>query len=323
MKEWPLVTVCHLCYNNAHWIVESAQSVRASTYPNIQHIIIDDCSQDDSWETLTNYVQSLEDGAITLLRHETNRGIPAGHNHGVELARGKYFFGAVSDDIVMPKKLMDDVRLLEGLEDDEVVGVFSLAQKFVHSIGDRADIMGYRFKDGWRQSEGKISIEEMTRFLSDKNFIPAPTVILKTEWLKSSPYDTSYFLEDYPKWVDMCLAGRTLWFREATSMHYRRSESSFSNTNRQDKFRLRVIQDGIRCKMRLHESLGHRESCKMILRNDGIILLRSHSKEMRAWVQAAIAERNWRGALYAMSRFTTNRYMLRLAWFVSIRTSRI
>ena len=223
----------------------------------------------------------------------------------------------------MPEKLMDDVRLLESIEDDEVVGVFSLAQLFTHSIGDRDEVMGYRFPELKRPTAGKVSIEEMTDILAEKNFIPAPTAVLKTEWLRLSPYDTSYFLEDYPKWVDMCLEKKALWFREDITMHYRRSKGSFSNGNRKDKFRQRVIQDSMRCKIRLLESSGAIESSRTVLRNEGIQFLRSDSQEMRAWVQAYIVQKNWRGVLYGMSRVTSNRYLLRLAWFISKRTGKI
>jgi glycosyltransferase involved in cell wall biosynthesis len=319
MEKFPLVTVCHLCYNNAPFIIQSAQSVRRSTYPNIQHIIIDDCSQDDSWDVLNAFVDTLPAGELTLVRHNENRGIPAGHNHAAELAQGKYLCSAISDDLIKPEKISDDIRLLESVNDPDVVGIFSLAQIFHHEIGDSDHVMGYHSKFE-RFKTGKISPEHMARLLEIKNFIPAPSVILKTDWIRKHPYDTSYFLEDYPKWVDMCLRKKAFMFREEIMTYYRRIEGSFSQTERRDVFRFRIIEDTIRCRVRMYEASGKTKQLKTLLRNDGLLLMRSNFPEVKRWLHRAIKKRKLRGVLTFANHFTSNRYVLRLAWYISRKT---
>ena len=326
MEDLPLVTVCHLCYNNANWIIESADAVRKSTYPHIEHIIIDDCSTDDSWIRLKEYVAALDSGAIKLIRHEQNAGIPAGHNHGVKIANGKYYCGAVSDDIIAPEKIMEDVLLMESVADEEVVGVYSLAQFFTHVPGDREEIMGFprrrtfmgfKLNRNFHIEEGKVPTEQMKEILSRKNFIPAPTTMLRTDWLKGSPYDSSFFLEDYPKWVDLCLQGKALWFRKDLTTYYRRSEKSFSSKFRNDSIRLRVIHDTVRCRMTLLEDLGHWRQSRSELRERGHFLLRANFGMFEEWFHSAVAERQWRGPLYFTSRYTSNKYFLKMALMLS------
>jgi glycosyltransferase involved in cell wall biosynthesis len=48
MSQYPLVTVICLCYNHADYVIESLNSVINQDYKNIELIILDDCSKDDS-----------------------------------------------------------------------------------------------------------------------------------------------------------------------------------------------------------------------------------------------------------------------------------
>lgn len=114
--EYPLVTVFTLIYNtNPRYVIEAIESVRANNYPNLQHIIIDDCSPNPEpkravkqWIKDNNYL-------CEFYEHETNYGICKTLNHVLELTKGKYLFGC-SDDLISSTKILSDVEILEKSE---------------------------------------------------------------------------------------------------------------------------------------------------------------------------------------------------------------
>ncbi len=78
-KELPLVSIVMAAYNRASTIERAVESVRKQTYPNIELIIIDDGSVDNTIEKVQPY---LSDN-IRLYKHEINRGVTAAKNSGL------------------------------------------------------------------------------------------------------------------------------------------------------------------------------------------------------------------------------------------------
>ena len=315
MSDYPLVTVCHLCFNNAKHICEAITAVRETNYPNIQHFVIDDGSRPEEVHMLRSFLEKIDTSDINLIVHETNRGIPASQNHAVELARGKYFIGSISDDLMIPSRIKSDVDCLEESTED-VVGLFAIAEIFHAEIGDgNGQFMG-RLEGYTHGRNHEISPSQLRDMLLNKNFIPAPTVMLKTEWLREVKFDTTYFLEDYPQWVQVVNEGKSLMYRPEISTHYRRLEQSFSARGRKDYYALRIRQDVIRCRMELmkDEQEIHRKFDEL---RDGIDILQSDNLRSRRWLLATIRRHGGAGVLYYFACHTNRRYPLRFAWYLS------
>lgn len=90
------VSVITPAYNSANWILRAIASVRNQGYPNWEHIIIDDCSSDE-----TNSIVGREcrrDTRIHLLKTERNGGAATARNLGIKAARGRFIAFLDSDD---------------------------------------------------------------------------------------------------------------------------------------------------------------------------------------------------------------------------------
>lgn len=103
-----IVTVAMVTYNSAAYIRHAIESVLASSYPNFELVISDDCSTDDTWEI----VKSYKDDRIVTNRNPQNIGEYANRNICVELAKGEFLLFIDGDDMIYPHGLEFMVKML-------------------------------------------------------------------------------------------------------------------------------------------------------------------------------------------------------------------
>ena len=97
----PLVSVIMPAYNHERYVAAAVESVLGQTYPGLELIVIDDASQDGTWEVL----ESFKDPRLRLIRHEVNRGAHATLNEALEMAEGEYVAILNSDDVFHQERL--------------------------------------------------------------------------------------------------------------------------------------------------------------------------------------------------------------------------
>ena len=106
-KNNPLVSVIVPIYNVEKYLPECIDSIRAQTLKDIEIILIDDGSPDDSGQIIDEYAK--KDSRIRTV-HRENKGYTATVNEGIALAKGKYIGIIESDDWIEPdmyEKLYD------------------------------------------------------------------------------------------------------------------------------------------------------------------------------------------------------------------------
>lgn len=101
----PLVSVVMPCYNYASFVGDAVDSVLSQTYKNIELIIINDGSTDDTKEIL----EAITDSRVTVL-HIENSGVSAARNKGIELAKGQFIAFIDADDLWSPDKIQLQVQ---------------------------------------------------------------------------------------------------------------------------------------------------------------------------------------------------------------------
>ena len=93
-------------YNQAHCIYKGLRSVQNQSLKNIEIIIIDDCSEDNSTEVIKEYQK--EDPRIILILHDTNEGEIKSRTDGIRKAKGKYITIIDGDDALIHKDILKD-----------------------------------------------------------------------------------------------------------------------------------------------------------------------------------------------------------------------
>jgi len=120
MTKAPLVSVIMPAYNAAEYIKEAVVSILDQSLGDLELIIVDDGSTDDTWEIMEKLAGS--DNRITILRNDKNRNICYTLNKAIDAARGKYIARMDSDDWSYSDRLQKQFTYLESHEGAVIVG---------------------------------------------------------------------------------------------------------------------------------------------------------------------------------------------------------
>ena len=100
----PDISVIITVYNQANKFYSALRSVQNQSLKNIEIIIIDDCSLDNTTEIITQYMK--EDERIIYIKHESNDGKIKSRSDGVRIAKGKYITIIDGDDSLSNKNIL-------------------------------------------------------------------------------------------------------------------------------------------------------------------------------------------------------------------------
>ena len=103
----PLVTVIVTAYNRAKTINRTLQSILIQTYNNIEIVVVDDGSTDNTIELL----EQINDSRIRIIKHPVNRGVVAAKNTGLDNIKGEWFVFIDSDDEIVPDAIESLIRI--------------------------------------------------------------------------------------------------------------------------------------------------------------------------------------------------------------------
>jgi len=124
----PLVSVVIPSYNHEKYIQESIQSIINQDYKNIELIIIDDGSKDNSVQVIQNMISVCQERFVRFkFIHRHNKGLCATLNEALEWCRGEFFSPIASDDIALPHKIS---YLTGRILNSDFAVVFGLVQQF-------------------------------------------------------------------------------------------------------------------------------------------------------------------------------------------------
>lgn len=145
LKHFPLITVVIPSYNHQYFVESAVKSVMEQTYPNIELIVIDDGSKDNSLLVLESLKNSYE---FKLIIQE-NTGVCGALNNAItNFAKGEYIALLASDDFWHPEKLLLQMEKLQVNSDSQLC--FSQAAKIKLESGvEECSIFPKKCYSGW------------------------------------------------------------------------------------------------------------------------------------------------------------------------------
>lgn len=111
MSSSPLVSAIVPSYNYAAYVVEAVESCLAQTFADLEVVVVDDRSTDDSPRLLRE--RYADHPRVRLLLAEENKGVSGNFNRGLQAARGKYVGYCCADDAWLPEHVATLVPALE------------------------------------------------------------------------------------------------------------------------------------------------------------------------------------------------------------------
>lgn len=222
----PLVSIVIPCYNHEHFVKDCVQSIINQTYRNIELIIIDDGSVDNSIlriEEMINICNSRFN-SFKFIKRE-NRGLCATLNEALSICNGKYFSAIASDDVLLDQKIQKQVEYLEkNLDCVAVFGGVNLIDKnskFIKKIIPRDKDLSFH------------------NIIMSNYAIFAPTQLIRMKSLLSlgsQPYPTHLKIEDWYMWLKLAQIGKLKNIQEVF-VGYRQHDSNTSK-------KIAIIQKG-------------------------------------------------------------------------------
>jgi glycosyltransferase involved in cell wall biosynthesis len=161
-------------YNRQTYLSEAINSILGQTYKNIELIIIDDGSTDDS-NIILDYFKK-KDKRVKVF-HQENKGISAARNNGIRRAKGDYIAVADSDDLSNPERIKTSVKAIKG--HDFVYGVYGAATE--HAIVTH-----------WITPPEKVTLED----IRNNGAWPHLTLMAKKECFKGAYRDDWRYNDD-------------------------------------------------------------------------------------------------------------------------------
>lgn len=116
----PLVSVIIPVYNCEKYLEESISSIINQTYKNMEILITDDCSTDNSYNILMLFAE--KDKRIKLFRNNENLKIVKTLNAMISKAQGEFIARMDSDDISLPRRIEEQVNFLQKNESIDICG---------------------------------------------------------------------------------------------------------------------------------------------------------------------------------------------------------
>lgn len=200
------VTVVIPCYNDGEYIIEALNSVLRQTFTPEKIIIVDDGSSNDTLEIL----KSIKNDLVTLI-FQTNQGVCAARNNGIDSATTSYILTLDADDFFEPTFIEKAKKILDG---DDSTGVVCCHYVEFGTGEKNIDIV-------------KPSGHTTTDFLVKNNGV-ASALFRKECWVEANGYDPAFKngYEDWDFWLSILSKGWLMEVLKEPLFKYRKKMSS-------------------------------------------------------------------------------------------------
>lgn len=223
MNNLPLVSVIIPCYNHEKYIEQSILSVINQTYKNIELIVIDDGSKDNSSEIIKNMQKKFEFTFIS----QKNQGVCRTLNQGVLLSKGKYIAIIASDDYWDTSKIQKQIEELKKNQNSE----FCFTQAIEFDDFNKKRIFPKRFKIG-----------NVLNFVFIKDFVPAGSMMFSRKLFdRLKGFNENLQAEDWD-FVIRSAANTEFCVVKEPLLYYRSHDSNtMKTTPRKEIFRQKAL----------------------------------------------------------------------------------
>lgn len=194
----PLVSVCIPAYNNAGYIKDTVESILQQTYRNIELIVVDDNSTDDTVAVL----ESISDERLKLYRNEHNLGMAGNWNRCLSLATGEFVKLICADDMIDRNAIELEAQ---AMQEHPTVNLVESDTRLVDINGKKTGAFKRYYKSGL--VDGR-KLAHTSLIIQDFYGAPVNNLIRRSALEKEGGFDPSFtYILDFDLWVKLSLSG--------------------------------------------------------------------------------------------------------------------
>lgn len=229
----PLVSVIISTYNSSQYVVETLESVAGQTWRELELIITDDNSKDNTVELCSKWLEQHEDRFVVtnLLTSPINTGISANANRGLKVSEGRWIKFLGADDLLLANCIENNINYVINNPEAEVV--FSkvnlyknlfLEENYQRTVPGQIKPSSILWPDRSSESQYRMLL------VSDRIHF-SPSVFIRREAIVSvGGFDERFrLLEDYPLWLNLTKRGKRLFYFDNVTVNYRIHSDALNN----------------------------------------------------------------------------------------------
>ncbi len=213
----PLVSVCIPAYNNAEYIRDTIASVLNQTYRNIELIVVDDKSTDET----ASVVESVKDERLKLYRNEKNLGMVGNWNRCLKLATGEFIKLVCADDLLDADAIEKEAGAMREHPD---VNLVESDTRLVDINGKKTGAF-HRYRKSGVVDGAKLA----KRSLLIQNYFGAPVnnLIRRSALRETGGFDNSLtYILDFDMWLRLACTGKVYIIHELLNSFRIRNDSN-------------------------------------------------------------------------------------------------
>jgi len=211
------ISVIMPTYNRANSIISSINSVLSQTYHNLELIVVDDCSNDNTESLISN----IKDNRLLYIKLKEKKGANYARNIGIAKAKGKYISFQDSDDLYRINKLEKQYKNLIKKQSD-----FDFCKFYIHFNSS------YKIVFPLKYHEKKIKRNKINEALCNENFISTQSILINASLIKKNLFDISLpRLQDYDLILRIVPISNFSYTNEVLVDLFRKEDSISNNLN--------------------------------------------------------------------------------------------
>lgn len=230
-----LISISVLCYNNSKTIVHTLNSIAEQTYPEIELIIIDDCSKDATVELIKEWLGEHQNKMeILFIQNEQNKGLLSGVKRFIDVANGQVLFIFSGDDLYEKTRIANVVNAFEKASPE-----YGFLYSDTKVIDENGNIISNSYLDHFNLHVPDS--DDLYEKLLESNFIPAVTLAYTRDCILKikDAIDPNLLFEDYQMTILSSKSYKAI-FLKTNDLCYRVHSTSIMNTRSMDVFRDKI-----------------------------------------------------------------------------------
>ena len=232
-----LVSICVITYNSEKTIIRTLESAKEQTYQNIELIVSDDGSADNTISICNSWLEENKNRFVNtkILTVVENTGVPGNCNRALNNSKGQWLKLIAGDDLLLPNCITDCLNYMQQSQASEIA--FSNYYKFSEEDNE-IKVGNLVFDNSVMNAFGQMPPDQQLRFYLNKVHNITPSLFYKRDLIiRIGGFNEKYKLfEDTPLIVKLLNSGIHFSYIDIPTVMYRVGNESITKVGQDERF---------------------------------------------------------------------------------------